>query len=487
MKKILTFETAKISRMFRRMKYFTGILLFFILLVTNIQSQTLDEAKKLYTEGKFTAALPALKAACNSAPKNASYNQWYGNSLLETGKIEEALPYLTFAASKDIIEAFNSLGKLYYLLYEFDKSAAAYEQYVQLLINNKQQSLAALTQPLVDRSKRASRMLSHCENIQIIDSVIVDKKDFLKSYLISQEAGCLEYTDKGVIYENPLKDKRYFSGKNKNGKYRLFNAIKLQDKWMDEKELAIPSDSLENDNYPFVLLDGSTIYYASTGSGSIGGYDLFITRYNSNTNTYLTPAQMGMPFNSIYNDYLVAIDENNNIGYFATDRFQEEDKVIVYTFIPNEEIQSVDLKDSKELINRAKITSIRDTWKKEVNYPAYIAEVRKNIAEEQNKIKKDFFFVINDNTIYYTLDDFKDETAKHAFAKAQELENQIKIQEKDLEDLRVAYFKGDSKYKQSVQATILYREKYIPELQEYYNKIVTNVRNLEAKYLKMKN
>jgi hypothetical protein len=340
---------------------------------------------------------------------------------------------------------------------------------------------------LIERSERAARMLSRCENIQIIDSVIVDKKDFLKTYFISQDAGHLEQTNKGIVYENPLRDKRYFAGKNKNGKYRLYSEIKLQDKWTDEKELAIPSDFLENDNYPFVLQDGLTIYYASTGNGSIGGYDLFVTRYNSNTDTYLAPAQIGMPFNSIYNDYLMAIDENNLVGYFATDRFQKKDKVIVYTFIPNEEIQSINSEDSKELISRAKITSIRDTWKKGANYSNYLSDIRKSILNEQNKTKKDFFFIINDNIIYYTLDDFENPAAKQAFLKTQELENQIKTQEKDLEDLRVAYSKGNAQYKQSVHSTILYGEKQIPGLWDEYNKAVLNARNLEIKHLRIKN
>jgi hypothetical protein len=281
-----------------------------------------------------------------------------------------------------------------------------------------------------------------------------------------------------------LKDKRYYSRKDKNGKYKLFTEINLQDKWTDEQELPLSSDSLENDNYPFVLQDGLTIYYASTGNASIGGYDLFISRYNSNNDTYLSPAQMGMPFNSIDNDYLMVIDENNDIGYFATDRFQKEGMVIIYTFIPNDEIQLIDSENKTELIDRAKITSIRDTWKGGANYVAYINNVRKNILAEQNKVKKDFVFVINDNIVYYTLNEFENFSAKQAFLKMQEFENQINTQEKELDDLRQAYMKGDDKYRKSVHSAILYRENHLPELWEQYNKMVVNVRNLEIKHLR---
>jgi hypothetical protein len=465
--------------MYRNIKYFVFFLAF---LPFSVYSQTLEEAKKWYTEGKYAAAMPVFEAACKSSPKNASYSQWYGHCLFETGKRKEAVPYLQFAASKSIPEAYPILGKLYYLNYEFQESADAYETYL-LLVKDKINGIDKIKYSL-ERSKRAARMIAHCENVQIIDSIIVNKNDFLNAYFISREAGRLEYADKGTAYVNPLNDKRYFAWKNKNEPYRLYSEIKIQDQWTDTKELTLPSDSSGNDNYPFVLQDGLTVYYASTGNGSIGGYDLFITRYNSGNDTYLTPSQMGMPFNSIANDYLMVIDENNNIAYFATDRFQEEDKVIIYTFIPNEKITPIESENKNELISRAKITSIRDSWKTSVGYSAYIQTVKTNILNEQNKVKRDFFFVINDNIVYYSLDDFKNATAKQVFLKTQEQEKQLKAQEKDLEDLRNSYLKGTAQYRKSVQATILYRESHLPELWEEYNKAVMNARNLEIRHLR---
>ena len=435
-------------------------------------------------EGKYDVALPAFEKVVKSTPKNASYNQWYGNCLLETGKLKEASPYLKFAASKDIMESFNSLGKLHYLLYEFEESVEAYEKYEQLLRKNKKTAEADSIKPLIERSERAARMLSRCEDVQIIDSVIIDKKTFLDAYFISKEVGSLENGENGVVYENPLKDNRYFARKNESEKYRLFNELKLQDKWSEAKELSLASDSLENDNYPFVLPDGVTIYYASTRNGSIGGYDLFVTRYNSNNDTYLAPSQMGMPFNSIANDYMMVIDEHNEIGYFTTDRFQPDDKVIVYTFIFNEEVRSIDSEDDEELVNRARINSIRDTWKENVDYASILSEVRKGIYEEQNKKQKDFFFVINDNIVYYTLADFENEAAKQTFLRSKDIENSINELENDLDALRQDYSNGNASLKQSLKSNILSKENVLFSLWEQNKKMVLDARNLEIKHLR---
>ena len=66
-------------------------------------------------------------------------------------------------------------------------------------------------------------------------------------------------------------------------------------------------------DYPFMLSDGTTLYFAENGEESLGGYDLFVTRYSSSSHEYLKPENLGMPFNSPYNDYMLVIDEPNNL------------------------------------------------------------------------------------------------------------------------------------------------------------------------------
>jgi hypothetical protein len=156
--------------------------------------------------------------------------------------------------------------------------------------------------------------------------------------------------------------------------------------------------------------DGATIYFASNNEESLGGYDIFVTRYNTNSDTYLAPEQMGMPYNSIYNDYLFVLDENKNLGWFVSDRFQPEDKVCVYLFIPDASRSRIESDSIEEKRNRAMISAIQDTWK-QADYTDLI-----QLAYEEspgNKTpQKDFEFVINDNTVYYTLSDIKSDEAK---------------------------------------------------------------------------
>ncbi|MCC8146988.1 MAG: tetratricopeptide repeat protein [Bacteroidales bacterium] len=469
------------------MRYFVCVFVTFSLAVTSLYAQSVNDGKALYQEGKYAEALPIFEKAIKSSPRNASYNHWYGTCLLETGQPEKAKEYLVFAAGRKITEAYHSLARTLYLLYEFEESATAYTQYKEALTKDKKTAQAEEVVPLIQRAERAARMLSRCENIQIIDSMILDKRTFLDAYSLSAESGSLEKNGDQVIYLNPLKDKRFYAEKGEDGGYRIFSEIKLQDKWSDKKELDLSDDSIPNNNYPFVLQDGMTVYFASTGNNSIGGYDLFITRYNINNDTYLSPNQMGMPFNSIANDYMMAIDEINNLGYFATDRFMPENKVVVYTFIPNEEIIPIHANSDEELISRAKITSIRDSWKLGSDYQAHLTQARKNIQEEQNKAARDFFFVINDNIIYYTLNDFENDAAKQSFLKFQQLNAAMRDLEIELDSQRKEYAGGNNTKKQSLRSSILSNESRMEKLVVQQEEAAMNARNLEIKYLRTSN
>lgn len=61
---------------------------------------------------------------------------------------------------------------------------------------------------------------------------------------------------------------------------QLYSRIRLLDGW-SEPEPLMSLNEQGNVNYPFLMSDGITLYYASDGEGSLGGYDIFVTRYDS--------------------------------------------------------------------------------------------------------------------------------------------------------------------------------------------------------------
>ncbi|ULB35808.1 MULTISPECIES: tetratricopeptide repeat protein [Proteiniphilum] len=458
--------------------------LLFSTLAFALQAQTLDEAKKMYLEGRFAHALPVFRAEYFNNPNNASVNQWLGVCLYETGKLIEAEKYLTFASQKKITEAYIYLGELYSKTYRFEDAEKEFEKYQRANRRNND-ALEKLAQKRI-YAEKLKKAVKRTEDIQIIDSLVLPKADLLSAYNLSASSGSLvplndffpnlSKTDK-TLYMNERKDKVYYSQGDQVKGLDLFTMDKLLDTFGNEKKLP-ENINMEGDQaYPFVMNDGMTIYFASTGHQSFGGYDLYITRYNLTADSYLNPNQLNMPFNSPFNDYMMVIDEEKEIGWFASDRFQPADSVCVYTFIPNQQIILLESEDEKQLANRAKISSIAETWKKGAEYASLRVKARQETVPNQPK-RGDFEFVINDRTTYHSLSDFKNSKARSVYSQAMGLEKQLNDLNKELSEKRDQYAEGGLS-NNNLNSTILHLEKETESLFREVNRLKIEARNEE--------
>ena len=114
----------------------------------------------------------------------------------------------------------------------------------------------------------------------------------------------------GHIYETERGMDIYFSDNNavQDGLLKLFQRSMAGGEWDNVRPLE-GFDTNGNDNYPFMLSNGITLYFASDGEGSMGGYDIFRSNMNTETGQFYPPFNLGMPYNSEANDYMMAINE----------------------------------------------------------------------------------------------------------------------------------------------------------------------------------
>ncbi len=471
----------------RKLLYTIGI----VWVCSGLQAQSLDQAKKLYNDGKYAEAKPAFERLVKQAPNNSSYNHWYGVCCFETGDMVGAEKYLEFAMKKKVQEAYRYLGELYFQTYRFEEASEMFADYIDQLSKKKQNVEAFEIRK--GQADKAARLLDKVEKVQVIDSVVVDKDHFLSAYMLSEENGTVaSFHDffqssepiESTVYKNQKGDKIYYAQPTEENRYCIFTQSRLLDQWSDMKQLPMNVNSNNDDNYPFVLPDGVTIYYASKGNGTLGGYDLFVTRYNMSTDTYLTPEQLGMPFNSPFNDYMMVIDENKHLGWFVSDRFQPEGKVCVYLFIPNESRARVDSDDPAEKRVRAMLLPIRSTWEEGLDYSALIELAHEEVPFGDVKPKKDFEFAINNNLVYYTLDEIKSPEARSHYEKAIQLRKQIADLSTKLDTLRTDYTKGNKAKRDQLTPAILQMEGQLDSLLAQPAEWEKKARNAEINYLK---
>jgi hypothetical protein len=470
----------------------TSLKIFYTILLLSLSffgyAQSLDQAKTLYSKGDYAAAKPAFEKLVKQSPANSSYNQWYGVCCYETGDFENAEKHLLVANKRNIMESYRYLAMIYAQKGRYDEAIPMWEEYIAMQTKKKDDTTDSENN--LEQVRKLARMVQNTEDIQVIDSMVVDKNDFWKTYSLSQENGSLTAYNtffdtadniSSTVYKNQKGDKIFYARPDENQIYSLFSQNKLLDTFGEEKRLL--TDPTVDNNYPFVLTDGVTMYFASKGYGSIGGYDIFVTRYNLNTNTFLAPEQMGMPFNSAANDYMMVIDESKGLGWFVSDRNQPEGKVCVYLFIPAESKKTVNIEDPELLSVRSSLSSISSTWKEGADYSALVKLAHKSDSQKEDKPEKDFTFVVNDKTVYHTLDEIKNDGTKGLYFEYLEMTKQIDILKKKLDDMRDAFTKGNAAKKEQLTKIIPSVENELYQLMEEARVREKKARNVENRRL----
>lgn len=73
-----------------------------------------------------------------------------------------------------------------------------------------------------------------------------------------------------------------------------------------------------NDGPIYLHIDGETMYIASQGRASMGGYDIFVSKKIQGK--WTTPKNMGYPINTPYDDFFFASTANGKFAYIASNR-----------------------------------------------------------------------------------------------------------------------------------------------------------------------
>ncbi len=483
----------------------TNILLFLLGMVwaANVSAQTLAETKALYENGEYEEAMPGLLKLVKSQPANGNYNLWYGVAALETGAYADALKYLELAVKYRATGGQYWLAKAYMANYRYEDAVRTAESYLGDLQKRKRPTEEA--EQLVEKCRSGLRMMRGVERVCVFDSVVVDKRQFLDAYLVSPETGRLftykAYFGKGSAVEEEEEEPAdmrtvfltergnaiYYSQMQPDSTLGIYTRYKYVEDWGEETPLPENINEGVNATCPFLSGDGTTLYYAADGDASQGGYDIFVTRYDSNSGTCFTPDNIGMPFSSPFNDYLYVVDEYNNIGWFASDRYQPKDTLCVYIFVPNgsKEVYSYEDMDQAELVRYASLHSIADTWSDKT----VVEQARTRLqaiayALGQSEAAHDFEFVIDDNHVYYTLDDFRSAEARDAFKRYQQSVTNYRLQLQRLDALRERYASASQSEKTGLAPSMLTLEARVEQLTAQKKQLALQVRELEKNSLK---
>lgn len=341
-------------------------------------------------------------------------------------------------------------------------------------------------------------MLSSTAKVLIVDSLVTDSAALLQHLHVNPEEGAVNTyanffkTDRsqGYLYVNELGNKCIYSHPDNTGHMKLYQSDKIGNSWTKGEELkGIDLDgSLTDFNYPYLMPDGITLYFSAKGDNSLGGYDIYRTRLDIDEKQFLRPENIGLPFNSDKDDYMYFIDEQNQLGYFASSRRQPSDTICIYTFVPftSRTIINPDQVSGEKLRSLARIDRISDTWgngsqrKQALNRMKNVASstVNKNRNTDPSQ-SWTFSFVINDHKTYHKLADFRYDSSRSQMIELLTAQGQLRVLETTLTKMRNEYADASSTRRIELRGDLLENEQQYESLQLQIKQFEKDIRNTE--------
>jgi hypothetical protein len=279
-------------------------------------------------------------------PRSYEYNFRYGACLIyNSNRKLESLKYLRVAAldPSGLPPEFHYFyGKSLHLSYLFNDAIKEYKLY----------NLTKLKETPVYEVIREIEM---CENgkrlmTTITDIIVTDKKEisvdkFFRIYDLSNIGGSLLVT---AEFQTKL-DKKYnhtplihfpanpkviyyssYGDKGENGK-DIYVRRKLPDNsWGQPQELPGEVNTPFDEDFPYMHPDGDYLYFSSKGHNTMGGYDVFRSKYDKETNMFGKPENMDFAISSPDDDVFYVVDSLNKDAVFASSRQSQEGFLHVY-------------------------------------------------------------------------------------------------------------------------------------------------------------
>lgn len=344
-------------------------------------------------------------------------------------------------------------------------------------------------------------LLPATAKLVIVDSVVADRNSFVSRIPLDKACGRMVNSSElfkgtdilhrknSVAYLNEFGDRCFYNDSVAGGKTMLFTAEKLGGKWRNARPLKEFGTEYEDIEFPYLMPDGVTLYFSAVNkTKSVGKRDIFMTRLNTDSMTFYKPENVGLPYNSVDDDFCCIIDDINNIGWIVTNRRQPAGKVCIYAFVPTTK-RWTDVNaniSAKKLEALAEINRIADTWtdKAEADKAKEtLARLKERTASgtENSAAASNagFFFPVNDKIVYRKASDFKSPTAKELFAKATELKRQLEDDNAKLDVLRKKFEEANAAGKRNLYKTIIILEKNCEIIESQYKNIEKKIRNAE--------
>ncbi len=308
--------------------------------------EELEKAANAFFEAKeYTKAKPLFSQLLSKDAMNPNYNYRFGTCMMFTEADPlKPLPYIEGGAGSKGVnpEAHYFLGRSYQFNYRFEDAIASFEKgkssgfntpgidlnrSIEECRNGKLLYNASIDfKPALDKEVLASEFYRPYDFRKLKGKVIPMPPNFKTKYDEKNLIGTVIYTPTSsevLIYASYGED-----GTNAKDLYRV-NRLPSGE-WALPQRLPSSINTKYDEDFAFYDEQAQTLFFASKGHNTMGGYDIFTSKYAADANTWSSPVNLQYPINSPFDDFLYVSDDEGKEAFFTTARQTGEGKLRVY-------------------------------------------------------------------------------------------------------------------------------------------------------------
>lgn len=405
------------------------------------RQEKIADAIALFNSWKYDDARVSLSSIVTDTDRDPKINFYLGAAESMSGvDTDDAIRRLRLAQARNFMknDANLYLGRAYQLTCDYEQARTALGKFLATPTTDAKKKLA---EQFDAECAAATQIASKIFNVKVVAKTTLPKKEILSAYGISKEVGSLchnadffqsDIDPDGLMYTTERADAAYFALPDDSGRDKLMKMEKLIGGWGDMTRLqGVDSEDAADDITPVLMTDGQTLYFASNRLGGMGGYDIFRSTYDHETRTFSEPVNMGVPFNSPYDDFLFVPDEFTSRAWFASNReTRQDDTLTVYQIVWDDTVIR-SMAQTTDEIRQALALAVDKSAGEAVTASAGGGAAAAASVKSRKKIKDEFRLVVCDTLTYTQWEHFRNpqaaSTYKMALAASAEKDSTVKL------------------------------------------------------------
>ena len=309
------------------------------------------EANVFFEEGNYVQAYAMYSQLVSLYGSNPLYAFRFGASgIYATTDRDKCVFFMKDGVRRGYTEPETHyyLARAYHLSYNFKEALSEYEKFETSAEKKQLNKSDCKAQKLSAES--GLNLMNSIKDVQVIEKTEAEKASFYRYMNIDASIGKIISTPKELLSKLDLKSKEehvfflptngkkiFFSSKGKDGATGkdIYMTSRVNGAFTPAVKLKSTVNTEFDEDFAFMHPNGSTLYFASKGHGSMGGYDIFRCEWDAAINDFGPAINMDFAINTPDDDLFFITDSLNTTAYFASSRLTSPDKLYVYRVFVN--------------------------------------------------------------------------------------------------------------------------------------------------------